>query len=1480
MKPSTYSNDEYTIGWVSALSEEFKVAMAMLDEEHGRPQSAPREDSNVYHLGRIGEHNVVMACLSGGQMGTGPAAIVAENMRRTFKSIRFALLVGIGGCVPDKKKDIRLGDVVVSYPSGIYTGVVQYDYGKLKGDGNVQRKDWFSPPPSKVLSAVTALEAYHTRPKNQINQMLGFIDELGEDYAYPEASETPDHLYQADYVHISEAETCDSCNPQALVHRKTRNSPCKPRVHYGIVASGNMVMKNGIERQRIDQRYENSLLCFEMEAAGMMNNFSCLVIRGISDYSDSHKNDQWRNRAIAVASAYAKELLSLIEPSDMEVLPPLAARALDTVSRKLEDINEQTTANTELIKQNTMETQRRKEQDLQFQFEAWLKPPNVREIQQDQFRKKLPGTCNWIWSNPIFRAWNGAPLSSATDRIICIHGPPGSGKSILASDIVDRMWNDNVPALFFAFSSMHASQQKSSGLIRSLLWQLVKIVLRKQEQDTSILSTLMLRGQPTTSDLWMGLSEMATFVSEPVYGIIDGVDEISDPVPELLQRLLVFLETNSNFRFILLGRQHAFHKTDSIHHKIEISPALTKDDVDRVIETNIERSAILNKPALRNEVLSSLQEQSDGNFLWVKLMFGQLEKSLPLAHGLKRLKRLPRDLESVYEELLLGIAKNLEEDEMSLARKLFAFIVVSQRPLSMAEVQHLLAVDALSTSSGERLSIQDCLIPQLDQRILDLCGDLIDIRNGCLQLVHFSVKEFLTRPKERWARHGKRRRTREFRVSPEDAHRWLASACMEYIEKCVDASFMNDRENLSQFDRQHPFLLYSSTYMHIHLHQSGSPTNSFLNDIRSFLKSNRWIAGLEILFLNLFDDDALFSQYEEAEKLVLWLGDEKNEISEQASASLKVVHERRAREFGPNDPRTERLSLFLHYLEHISVPTLVEASASCAIQSTAPSADLQPIMEIVRRNEPLSLQLKANLMLRMVMHLQKFKRLTDPLQVLFQKILQHGSSMPLYVLLFVGQFCEKNRRYELAIEFYFLALSKAEEKEGRVKFSLLFFIGRTYFRLEKYEKALEYFKDAMTGLEKILGPEHEDALETISSVAFTLQWLGQYRSSLEFYHEALPRLEKKFGLEHKSTLRTLDSICMCYEGLDQLPDALMFCKKALVVREKSLGLEHEDTVLNFYDLGYFYLELEQYTDGLECFTKALLNAEKIVGFKQEDIWEIMNNISEAYRLQGQFSDSLELQKKIFLVQGKALGPEHEETLYTLYRISRDYCDLERYTEGLEHLMKALSGQDKVLGLEHDDTLKTIHQIGWTYGVLEKYADALEFFQKGLGVEGRLFGFEDEDTLETLSWIGWCYLKLQQYTNALESFEKALLGRQKIFGPDDEHTLFIMKDIGATYEKLGRYEDALLILEKALAGLEKIFAPEDEEYLSGILELIGTVYSNLEKHPCALKFFERAVTEQEKAIESDDEDIRRLHELIEKEKKTIAWETGIECDPQF
>jgi hypothetical protein len=71
------------------------------------------------------------------------------------------------------------------------------------------------------------------------------------------------------------------------------------------------VVKHGVERDEISKGL-GGVLCFEMEAAGLVNEFPCIVIRGICDYADSHKNKQWQEYAAATAAAFAKELLNII----------------------------------------------------------------------------------------------------------------------------------------------------------------------------------------------------------------------------------------------------------------------------------------------------------------------------------------------------------------------------------------------------------------------------------------------------------------------------------------------------------------------------------------------------------------------------------------------------------------------------------------------------------------------------------------------------------------------------------------------------------------------------------------------------------------------------------------------------------------------------------------------------------------------------------------------------------------------------------------------------------------------------------------------------------------------------------------------------------------------------------------------------------------------------------------------------------------
>src|ERR1700722_2422985 len=160
------THDDYTIAWICALPLEAAAAKAMLDKIH--PQlSQPIGDDNAYTLGEISSHNIILACLPSGVYGVVSAATVVAHMRITFPSIRFGLMVGIGGGVPSTKNDIRLGDVVISNPTNGFGGVVQYDYGKTVASGVFQQTGMMNLTPQVLLNAIARLHADDIMGQNQ-----------------------------------------------------------------------------------------------------------------------------------------------------------------------------------------------------------------------------------------------------------------------------------------------------------------------------------------------------------------------------------------------------------------------------------------------------------------------------------------------------------------------------------------------------------------------------------------------------------------------------------------------------------------------------------------------------------------------------------------------------------------------------------------------------------------------------------------------------------------------------------------------------------------------------------------------------------------------------------------------------------------------------------------------------------------------------------------------------------------------------------------------------------------------------------------------------------------------------------------------------------------------------------------------------------------------------------------------------------------
>jgi nucleoside phosphorylase len=314
---------EYTVGWICALTDEYIAARLFLDEKHEPPDDLPPRDANSYTLGRIGAHNVAIAVLPHLQYGNVGAANVAKDMMHAFASIRVGLMVGIAGGAPSVRNDIRLGDVVVSTATGRNSAVLKYDIGKSIQGQEFRIKGCLSPPPSFLQTAVAGLNAEYREAgakfDRTIRKKLKTMPKLRENYGKPD--EESDRLFKSDIKHPTDDErSCEevcALRDNKLVPRKKRlGLENNTTIHYGVIASGDSLMKDALFRDKLSK--DENILCFEMEAAGLMDQFPCLVIRGICDYADTHKNKQWQGYAALVAAAYAKDLLCQIRPRDVE----------------------------------------------------------------------------------------------------------------------------------------------------------------------------------------------------------------------------------------------------------------------------------------------------------------------------------------------------------------------------------------------------------------------------------------------------------------------------------------------------------------------------------------------------------------------------------------------------------------------------------------------------------------------------------------------------------------------------------------------------------------------------------------------------------------------------------------------------------------------------------------------------------------------------------------------------------------------------------------------------------------------------------------------------------------------------------------------------------------------------------------------------------------------------------------------------------
>ncbi|KAK1993773.1 pfs domain-containing protein [Colletotrichum falcatum] len=515
--------ESYTIGWIAALPIERAAAVAMLDEKHGEPKGFMRHpmDTNVYTWGRMGEHNIAIASLAAGVYGLTSAATTASSLSSSLPSVRIGLLVGIGGGIsrPDDDRDIRLGDVAVSQPDGTTGGVCQYDLVKAKLGNSRERKGFLGMPPTVLLKALASIQADHEIEDSKIPEFLQAMlqnnPKVGkkskQNPGYLHQGFENDRLFEASYEHVS-GQDCHSCEAANEVGREPRDTT-DPEIHYGIIASGNTLVKDATAREKIVADVGEDCICFEMEAAGLMNHFPCLVIRGICDYADSHKNDRWQRYASATAAAYAKELLTYVPAAEVRG-SKRALEILESVEQKVDATQQTALAVMQAVESVASDNQRERIHD-------WLAPPDPSTNANHARKLRHEGTGGWLLETTEFQNW-----VAGESQHLWLHGLAGCGKTVISSTILDYLLEENsrfVLSFFFDFSD--ATKQTFDGMLRSLASQLYRRDFDSAAHlDNAFRAHQDGKTKPTTKALF-NIVRTILANQRDVYIVLDALDE-------------------------------------------------------------------------------------------------------------------------------------------------------------------------------------------------------------------------------------------------------------------------------------------------------------------------------------------------------------------------------------------------------------------------------------------------------------------------------------------------------------------------------------------------------------------------------------------------------------------------------------------------------------------------------------------------------------------------------------------------------------------------------------------------------------------------------------------------------------------------------------------------------------------------------------------------------------------------------------------
>ena len=577
--------------------------------------------------------------------------------------------------------------------------------------------------------------------------------------------------------------------------------------------------------------------------------------------------------------------------SEFQRLEASITRAVDRIEKGAlaEHIKDSKTFMSEQRQRNDVQDSKSGDQSNLNRVFAPLLPPNENMyyyIRDHETARKMrhPSTCEWILRHPKFQKWSQIPAAKGGQ--LWINAGPGFGKTVLTSFIIDHFLDvgnryERPTLLYFYFRESTLHNNNATAAMCSIAYQLH----RQQENSRNGIETNANAIYNSAGDekkagfaeVWRLLSRFLEDQPNLVL-ILDALDECEDN--SLLLPRLLDLAIREKITLILTSRrQKRLVKYLDHVETLEIAPSDVHHDIEAFVEFKVRRNVRLSHPLVRNIVTKKLLDQHDGMFLWVALMLKELKACISVEEVQKTLTQIPSGLEGIYTKIIKRLQKSLTRRAAEVARNTLTWVLGSARALTMDELRE--ALSCQYQAKGHTL-LSEGEFPYTDKDIENMCGSLISIRNGQIQTVHQSTKEYLVGLGEDEVLN------QDLSILPTsvDTSLQLTSVCLTYQEQICKSSLV--KIQILPFDHQpkgfdirlfqaNKKLLEYSFFYWIH-HVVGCPMNHRESVVAMILKhfSNFMTVSWIVVSMSL-DPRGLWRLLIGVEEIEEWLQKENSE---------------------------------------------------------------------------------------------------------------------------------------------------------------------------------------------------------------------------------------------------------------------------------------------------------------------------------------------------------------------------------------------------------------------------------------------------------------------------------------------------------------------------------------------------------------------------------------------------------------------------